>query len=66
MIFISFAFSRENASTLLRTLMIRRVLPLRPTTSKQMLLMLIADDTSNPAFARMARVVLIMSSLFMI
>ena len=46
--------------------MIRRVLPLRPTTSKQMLLMLIADDTSNPAFARMARVVLIMSSLFMI
>ena len=65
MIFISSAFSRENASTLPRTFMINTVLSLRPTTSKHMLRMLMAEETSNPALARMARVVLTISSLVM-
>ena len=62
-VFISSAFSLENASMLLRTLMIRTVSSILATTSKQMPLMLRADETSNPALARIARVVLINSFL---
>ena len=66
MIFISSEFSLEKASTLERILMIRRVLSLLPTTSKHTLRMLMAEETSNPALARMARVMLIISSLVII
>ena len=61
--FISSALSLENASTLDRILMIRSLSSFLPTTSKQMLRNESAEDTSYPAFARIARVVFIRFSL---
>ena len=48
---------------LLRTLMIRTLWSSLATTSKHTPLIVRAEDTSNPAFARMALVVLIRSFL---
>ena len=65
-VLISAAFSFEKASTLLRILMIRTRSSSLATTSKHIPRMLSADETSNPALARMARVVLMSSVLPMV
>ena len=61
--FISSAFSFENASMLLSTLIIRTLWSSLATTSKQTPLIVRADETSNPAFASIALVVLMRSFL---